>query len=276
MADAASVIAVALGEVGYREKASNADLDSPAGNAGSANWTKYARDLAAAGYYNGNKNGFEWCDVFADWCFFKACGSAQEAQRVQCQTGPLGAAVNFSADYYRAQGRYDAMPRAGDQVFFQQNGKLVHTGIVTEVTAGQITTVEGNTSDAVRLRTHSRSDSYIAGYGHPKYDGAGDVSAMAPAPSPEQEEKVGPAVTVDLNLLQCGSRGPQVVTVQRLLNAAGITDGAGKALAEDGDFGPSTKAAVVKAQKKLFPAEPGQWDGQAGERTWEGLLRDLA
>ena len=209
MSSASKVIAVATAEIGYKEKATNADLDSPAANAGGANWTKYARDLAAAGYYNGNKNGYEWCDVFVDWCFLKACGSKAEAQRVQCQTGPLGAAVNYSADYYKVQGRYDKTPRPGDQVFYQEGGKLVHTGIVTNVTAEQITTVEGNTSNEVRRRTHSRTDSYIAGYGHPRYEDGADVPAIAPA------EKLGRAVTVTLNLLKVGSTGPQVKTVQR-------------------------------------------------------------
>ena len=74
MSSADKVIKIALAEVGYREKASNAFLDDPQANAGSGNWTKYARDLAAAGYYNGSKNGYAWCECFVDWCFFKAFG----------------------------------------------------------------------------------------------------------------------------------------------------------------------------------------------------------
>lgn len=66
------VIKVALAEVGYHEKASNKNLDDKIANSGSKNYTKYSRDLAAAGYYNGNKQGFEWCDVFVDWCFSPA------------------------------------------------------------------------------------------------------------------------------------------------------------------------------------------------------------
>ena len=273
MSEAERVIAAALGEVGYREKASNADLDSLAANAGSGNWTKYARDLAAAGYYNANKNGYEWCDVFADWCFFKAFGSGQRAQEVQCQTGPYGAGVEFSARYYKAQGRYDQTPRLGDQVFFQQNGELVHTGIVTAVSADEITTVEGNAADGVRQRVHRRDDSYIAGYGHPKYEGG--ESPSVPASSVRPAEQTGAEVAVTLNTLKTGSKSPQVRTVQRLLNAAGFTDAGGKVLAEDGKFGAGTKAAVVKAQNALFPDEPAQWDGQVGQRTWSGLLREL-
>ena len=67
MAKASDVVKIALAEVGYKEKASNSQLDNPTANAGSNNYTKYARDLRDAGYYNGNKNGFAWCDVFVDW-----------------------------------------------------------------------------------------------------------------------------------------------------------------------------------------------------------------
>lgn len=54
---AATLLAIAAAEIGYHEKASNANLDDKTANSGNANFTKYARDLAAAGYYNGNKQG---------------------------------------------------------------------------------------------------------------------------------------------------------------------------------------------------------------------------
>ena len=56
MSKPADIVAIALAEVGYHEKETNASLDTA--NSGGNNWTKYARDLAAAGYYNGNKNGY--------------------------------------------------------------------------------------------------------------------------------------------------------------------------------------------------------------------------
>ena len=168
MSKPSDIVTIALAEVGYWEKASNASLDDKTANAGAANWTKYARDLAAAGYYNGNKNGYAWCDVFVDWCFFKAYG-AVEGQRIQCQSGPLGAGCIFSAQYYQQKGRYDRNPKVGDQVFFQSGGEIGHTGIVVEVTDSTIVTVEGNSSDQVKKNTYNRSNSYIAGYGHPLY-----------------------------------------------------------------------------------------------------------
>ena len=154
MSKPSDIVTIALAEVGYREKASNAALDDKTANAGAANWTKYARDLAAAGYYNGNKNGYAWCDVFVDWCFFKAYG-AVEGQRIQCQTGPLGAGCIYSAQYYQQKGRYDRNPKVGDQVFFQSGGQIGHTGIVVEVTDSTIVTVEGNSSDQVKRNTRS-------------------------------------------------------------------------------------------------------------------------
>lgn len=42
---ASAVVAVAIGELGYVEKASNSQLDDKTANPGSANWTKYARDF---------------------------------------------------------------------------------------------------------------------------------------------------------------------------------------------------------------------------------------
>lgn len=255
MSDAAKVVSIALAEVGYREKSSNAALDDPAANAGGKNWTKYARDLAAAGYYNGNKNGFAWCDVFVDWCFYKAFGA--DAQRIQCQTGPLGAACPYSAGYYKAQGRYDQTPRVGDQVFFQQGGALVHTGIVAEVTGDSIVTVEGNSADRVAKRSYSRSSAGIAGYGHPRYD-------EAPA-EPEP-------VTVALSALAAGSAGPQVKTVQRVLYAYGIKGADGRAIAVDGAYGPNTAHAVGILQTKLGLAA----DGAVGADTWRAMLTELS
>ena len=180
---AEAVIAIAKAEVGYLEKASNSQLDSKTANAGYNNWTKYARDLHNAGYYGGyNKNGFAWCDVFVDWCFFKAYGTRAKAEAVQCQTGIYGAGCEMSTQYYKQQGRFDRNPKVGDQIFFNNGG---HTGLVYAVTDSTVYTIEGNTSSAagvvanggaVAMKSYSRSYSKIDGYGHPRYDAAEPVS----------------------------------------------------------------------------------------------------
>ena len=83
MSKPSDVVNIALAEVGYREKASNAYLDDKTANAGAANWTKYARDLAAAGYYNGNKNGYAWCARLTEL----SKGSASSARPVRSGPG---------------------------------------------------------------------------------------------------------------------------------------------------------------------------------------------
>lgn len=272
MSKAQDIVTIALAEVGYREKASNASLDDKTSNAGNQNWTKYARDLAKAGYYNGNKNGYAWCDVFVDWCFFKAYGKI-EGQRIQCQTGPYGAGCVFSAQYYQQQGRYDKAPRVGDQVFFNSGGSIGHTGIVIAVSDSTITTVEGNSSDQVKKNTYNRNSGYIAGYGHPLYD---DEETPAPVQEPSTEapetaEAPAPTVTVKLNQLSVGSTGGQVKTIQRIIYARGINPD----IEVDGDFGPITKAGVMLLQKQLFPGKPAEWDGVVGQNTWTAALTQL-
>ena len=271
MSRASDVVSIALAEVGYREKASNASLDNPTVNAGGANWTKYARDLANAGYYNGNKNGYAWCDVFVDWCFFKAYGKV-EGQRIQCQTGDLGAGCTFSAQYFKQQGRYDRNPQVGDQVFFQFGGEISHTGIVVKVTDAMITTVEGNSSDQVKQNSYKKTNTYIAGYGHPKYDDtdSGEVNTKeeTTAPAPVAAKVT---VTVELEQLEEGSVGGQVKTIQRIIYVRGIN----AKIVIDGEFGPITKAGVIELQKYLFPKDESEWDGIVGPRTWTAVLTAL-
>lgn len=175
---AARLLEIAAAEIGYKEKASNSNLDNATANAGSANWTKYARDLYAAGYYNGNKNGFAWCDVFVDWCFYKLAGcDAKRAQEVECQTGELGAGCKYSLEYYKKQGRFfTSNPQPGDQIFFTSGGSISHTGIVESVNGSTIVTIEGNASDQVKRINRKMNDGYTYGFGRPKFD-------AAPAPS---------------------------------------------------------------------------------------------
>lgn len=168
---AKKLIAIAVSQIGYHEKAGNANLDDPTANSGSGNWTKYARDLARAGYYNGNKNGYAWCDVFVDWCFWiLADRDARLGQTIECQTGDCGAGCLFSRQYYQQQGRLFNTPEPGDQVFFTQNGEICHTGIVETVNGNRITTIEGNTSDQVARRSYALGNSYIKDFGRPKYE----------------------------------------------------------------------------------------------------------
>lgn len=180
---AENLIKIAKEQLGYYEKASNSQLDDKTANIGSANYNKYARDLYKAGYYNGNKNGYAWCDVFVDWCFWTLCDhDKKEAEAMECQTGVYGAGCVYSAQYYKKAGRYSGVPKLGDQIFFRE---FAHTGIVVGVTKTKVTTVEGNTENCVKSHTYNIDSSNIEGYGHPRYA----EPKPEPKPEPQEEEK---------------------------------------------------------------------------------------
>ena len=63
-----ALIKIAEAEIGYLEKKSNSQLDSKTANAGSANYTKYWRDVYPS--YQAQP----WCAAFVSWCFEKAFG----------------------------------------------------------------------------------------------------------------------------------------------------------------------------------------------------------
>lgn len=263
---AAAVIKIALAEVGYKEKASKANLTSKTANAGSGNYTKYWTDLdAVSRFYNYSKQGQEWCDGFVDWCHVKAFG-VDGALYTLCQPEEsAGAGCPYSYNYYKAKGRTGTVPKLGAQAFFQQNGKIVHTGLVVAFDSTTVTIVEGNASNQVKKNVYKRTNTYIYRYGYPRYDAEGDVPV----------ENYGKALTISVHLLKLGHEGPEVKTVQRLLSAAGIKDADGKDIVVDGVFGANTKAATITLQKQLFPENSAEWDGAWGAKTWAAALTAL-
>ena len=272
------LIKIAEAEEGYLEKASNASLDSDTANAGSANYTKYARDLdAIPDFYNGKKNGYSWCDVFVDWCFVKAFG-AEAALKLTCQPKKsAGAGCKYSAQYYKNKGQFHKTPKVGDQIFFHSGGIPNHTGIVRAVDSSKVYTIEGNTSGAsgvvangggVFKKSYSLSNSRIYGYGRPAYDVvATDAEAPAETTAPVKQEtaKKEPVYNVGIPMVQKGSEGKTVKALQILLIGYGYSCGSYGA---DGDFGSATKKAVIAYQK----ANGLEDDGVVGPLTWAKLL----
>lgn len=175
-----AVIKVAESQIGYHEKASNSQLDDFTANSGSNNWNKYARDIDEKypDWYNGKKNGYDWCDIFVDWCFITAYGRS-DAQRLLCQpNNSLGAGCEYSYGYFKDKGQTGSSPKKGAQIFF---GDLDHTGIVVDFDSNYVWTVEGNSGNEVKKKKYSRNDSWIYGYGYPKYDE--DMPTPTPTPS---------------------------------------------------------------------------------------------
>lgn len=182
---ASAVIAVAIGELGYKEKRSNSSLDEKEANAGSGDFTKYARDFDEKypNWYNGKKQGFSWCDIALDHWFVTAYGY-ENALRLLCQPErSAGAGCTYSLRYYREKGQFHQYgPKAGDQIFFGTSlNNATHTGLVERVEGTTVHTIEGNTGDQVARRHYSIYDSAILGYGRPAYDE--EESTTAPTPT---------------------------------------------------------------------------------------------
>ena len=171
------VVEIMRKELGYREKASNSDLDDKYANAGAGNYTKFAAYFdrlwnSGIRWYNTRKQGAEWCDMFFDWAQCQAWGWETALRVVYQRLESAGAGCEFSAGYYRANGAWiprSGEPKIGDQIFFGPLGDETHPGGVCNVTDTTVYTIEGNVSDRVVERSYSRVSSLIAGYGRPDY-----------------------------------------------------------------------------------------------------------
>lgn len=174
------LLATALAEVGYIGHKSAEQLDSPTANGG-GKYTKYARDLdAPKTFYNGPKQGFDWCDCFVDWCFVKTFGR-ELAQRMIFQPDrSAGAGTGYSLGYYKAKGRLFMTPHPGDQIFFGDAKSTWHTGIVTRVTGGTVCTVEGNAGSPLGVHEfrYQIGNKIIKGYGRPDWSLAGGATTV--------------------------------------------------------------------------------------------------
>ena len=256
------VLNLARAELGYREKASNANLDDKTANAGSANWTKYARDLDRTNWYNGGKNGYAWCDIWYDWLFYKCFGDPL-GRNMLCQPiGSAGAGCLYSAQYYKSAGRWHTnSPQPGDQIFFTYSpGEYSHTGLVEQVNGDTVTTIEGNTSDSVGRRNYNIGNPVIAGYGRPNWDLATGI--VFPDEPAEPSAPVTP--TMNYPLLKKGAKGEWVKKLQAMLIEAGYDVGPD---GPDSDFGMNTYYAVRRFQME----NALDIDGEAGDNTWAAL-----
>lgn len=264
---ASKVISIAEAEVGYLEKASPQNLDDKTANAGSKNYTKYARDLdAIPGFYNFAKQGYAWCDIFVDWCFVQAFG-VEAAKKLLCQPDDsYGAGCLFSSRYYKWNNQFHTSdPIPGDQIFFWNAKKddVAHTGLVYKVDDTYVYTIEGNTSGAsgvvangggVCKKKYKLTYDRIYGYGRPDYD-----------EEPEEETQKETGKLIQLPMLQTGDKGDTVKAMQILLIGNKCSCGA---YGDDGIFGVATDYAV-----RRFQREHGlEIDGICGPATWAKLL----
>lgn len=126
----------------------------------------------------------EWCASFVSWCA-DACGYYGEGKDIL----PKSALCEDFRTYHKKKGEWkdsaahggSYIPKAGDLILFQWDGKpaerVEHIGIVTGCEEGQVLTVEGNSSDRVRLKRYALSDQRIIGYCTPVYPDSGTMGS---------------------------------------------------------------------------------------------------
>jgi len=291
------LIKIAREEIGYHEKATNADLDSKTANSGAGNYTKYARDLDNAEYFNGKKNGFDWCAVFYCWLQFKLYGDGTSARAALYQPNPkynCGAGCTQQAQYYRDANAFFTEPRVGDQIFYGKAGDEAHTGLVIEVSDKTVTTIEGNVQNQVLLLRHAIDDKTIVGYGRPKYE-KNDPNVVYVVKTGDTLDKIAEEYDTTADVIakengikdknfitsgtvlifkkgdktwhttdifcQFGDRNKAVSVVQALLLFRGLS------LTYDGYFGAETRSAVMTWQRSKGITV----DGIVGEETLRTL-----
>lgn len=274
---AKNLLSIAIAELGYCEKETNSQLDNKTANAGDDNWTKYARDLHKAGYYQAPKNGYAWCDMFVDWCFLQLTGSKAKGEKLECQTGLYGAGCEWSSRCYRKAGRFDKNPQPGDQIFFGKTGAEEHTGIVEKVENGKVYTIEGNASNKVKRCTYSINSSYIVGYGHPRFD----VEASVPA-APTNTAPAAVKLTVDGKWGKATTTRLQQIfgtTVDGIVSNQWATYKAsnpGLCAGFDWRTKPNGKgSALIKAMQKWAGMPVGEQDGEIGPKTIKAFQKKL-
>ena len=241
-----ALIATAKNEVGYLEKATNAQLDSKTGNAGYNNYTKYWRDVYPV--YQAQA----WCACFVSWIMMKTFGL--DVAKKLLKHWPYVYCPDM-ADLFTLY----ANPQFGDIVIFKHNGTFTHTGLVTKVQGDQFWTIEGNTSGASGIVANgggvcqkSYYNSQLPGtkFCRPDYSIVASIkSNNIPTTSSN--------TTNTKNFISKGDTGENVKTLQKKLNKLGYK------LIVNGSCGDATVAAIKSFQKKYGLNE----DGCAGKNT---------
>lgn len=255
MSEINKILEIANSEVGYLEKNSREQLGEKTANAGDKNYTKYAEEMDALNVYNGKKQGYAWCNVFIDWCFYKAVGLDRARELL------IGWSAGCTQDYnwFKSNGQIVLEPQIGDLVFF---GDLSHIGIIENIDNERIYTIEGNTSDKAELiinggqvakKSYLKSSKYIYGYARPKYSDSVQNTT---------ENNIEQQVTYPL--LKKGSKGNFVRIVQEKLIQKGYVL---PKFGVDGDFGSETEEVVKQLQRDVHI----EVDGIVGKNTWDAL-----
>ena len=220
-----------------------------------ANYTKYGKEMHDI-YPSVMDFPAAWCDAFVDWCFYKAYGVSNAKSLIG---GNFNDYTPSSAQLYKNKNAWFSSPKVGDQIFFKNSTRINHTGLVYNVDAKYVYTIEGNTSTTsgvvangggVCKKKYKLNYSKIAGYGRPKYDNQGnDIIRKG---QQHAIEFTGKVIKVD------GLAGNETKEMKaRVLQHAMNLDYPKNQIVEDGVFGTKSKLKlgahyVTKGEKQYM------------------------
>lgn len=182
---AEDLITVASSQIGYAESTKNFIYDEEDNQQG---YTRYGAWYGAP--------YAEWCAMFVSFCLnYAGIPSSAFPYNASC---PAWVSQLSGLGMYRSAGGYD--PQPGDIIFFEEDGDGLadHVGIVSDVTDGSVTVIEGNCNKQVMRKTYSRSDGRITGYGVLPENPAHPKEVPMPAATLSQTAADGTVITADI------------------------------------------------------------------------------
>ena len=171
MTEAEMIVKYALSQIGTAENPLGSNKQKYGAYLDTIPWYLY-RDSSGKTWIH-KVNGFDWCTQFHDASHVITLGIDRAREVLyRPQYNNYGAVVKYAYNYYKGKGAVGNVPKIGCSIFFQNKNGLSHIGIVVEFNDKTVTTVEGNTGSNgwyVAKKTYNRKDSYIYGYGYPKF-----------------------------------------------------------------------------------------------------------
>lgn len=165
--------------VGYLEKATNKSLEDFTANAGRNNYTIFAKQYKQ--YFGENYQAQPWCAMFVSCVFRNALGKDKQ-QKIMTHFSYCPTGVN---QFKKAKKWFTSKPQKGDIIFFKDTkGVACHVGIVYNVDAAYVYTIEGNTSTetgvvanggGVCKKKYTLGYTKIMGYGRPDYESVKEI-----------------------------------------------------------------------------------------------------
>ena len=142
-------------------------------------------DKECSDFFNGPKKNAPYCMIYVLFCFVKAFGAEKTLKMFNLPKKSAAASCNYVYDRSK---KIIEKPVPGAVIFFKgKDGKINHTGLITDVNKTHIFTMEGNKSDGLTKDCkYPLTSKKIYGYIMPDYSilETTEKPVTTPEPSP--------------------------------------------------------------------------------------------